>query len=148
MKNLEIATFLNYNHYVVNKNLEGITHKESLITPQAGGSCINMVLGHIVGARDTLLKSFGFEEMCYEKTEKVYAQGAKPVKTEDATDLNKLLEMYNESQEKIMKVIPQTDLSGDEEKTKNLVGLAFHEAYHAGQIGILRRVIGKEGVLK
>lgn len=145
MKNLELTTFFNYNHYVVNKNLEGITHRESLMTPQAGGNCINVVMGHIVVTRDTLLESFGFEGMCDEKMKNVYAQGAPPIKAEDATDINKLLKMYNESQEKVMKVIPQTDLSGDEEKKKNLLGLAFHEAYHAGQIGILRRVIGKEG---
>ena len=115
------------------------------MTPQAGGNCINVVMGHIVVTRDTLLESFGFEGMCDEKMKNVYAQGAPPIKAEDATDINKLLKMYNESQEKVMKVIPQTDLSGDEEKKKNLLGLAFHEAYHAGQIGILRRVIGKEG---
>jgi uncharacterized damage-inducible protein DinB len=148
MKNLELTTFLNYNHYAVNKNLEGITHRESLMTPQTGGNCINMVMGHIVGARDTLLESFGFEGMCDEKMKNVYALEASPIKTEDATDINKLLKMYNESQKKVMKVIPQTDLGGDEEKTKNLVGLIFHEAYHAGQIGILRRVIGKEGMIK
>jgi hypothetical protein len=26
--------------------------------------------------------------------------------------------------------------------------LAFHEAYHAGQTGILRRVVGREGMIK
>ena len=29
-----------------------------------------------------------------------------------------------------------------------LASLAFHEAYHAGQTGLLRRVIGREGVIK
>ena len=147
MKNLELTTFLNYNHYVVNKNLEGITHRERLMTPHAGGNFINMVMGHIVVTRDTLLESFGFEGMCGEKMKNEYTQGAPPIKAEDVTDINKLLKMYNESQEKVMKVIPQTDLNG-EEKAKNLVGLIFHEAYHAGQIGILRRVIGKEGMIK
>jgi len=148
MKNLELTTFFNYNHYVANKNLEDITHKESLKTSQAGGNCINMVMGHIVSTRDTLLELFGYEGMCDEKMKHVYAQGAPLIMAEEATDINKLLKMYNESQEKIIKALPQTDLGGDEEKTKNLLGLAFHEAYHAGQIGILRRVIGKEGMIK
>jgi len=56
--------------------------------------------------------------------------------------------MFNASQEKIMKVLPETDLSGDEEKLKNITGLSFHEAYHAGQLGVLRRIAGKEGALK
>ena len=147
MKNLELVTFLNYNHYSVNKNLEGITHEESLISPQAGGNCINMVLGHIVITRDTLLETFGFEGICNEKMGKMYAKGAPPLEAEDAVDINELLRMYNDSQEKIMNVLPQQDLGGEEEKIKNLLGLAFHEAYHAGQIGILRRVIGKEGLI-
>ena len=130
------------------KNLEGINHTESLMTPQGGGNCINMVMGHIIVTRDSLLESFGFEGLCDEEMGKVYAQGAPPIKAEDAADIKKLLCMYNDSQEKVMNILQQTDLSGDEEKIKNLVGLAFHEAYHAGQIGILRRVIGKEGVLK
>jgi hypothetical protein len=29
-----------------------------------------------------------------------------------------------------------------------LAAFAFHEAYHVGQTGILRRVIGREGVVK
>lgn len=147
MKNLEITTLLNYNHYAVNKNLESVSHEESLINPPKGGNCINMVLGHIVTARDSLLKTFGFEEMCDEKTGKMYAQKAPPLEVENAIDINELLRMYNESQEKIMNVLPQQNLSGEEEKIKNIVGLAFHEAYHAGQIGILRRVIGKEGLI-
>lgn len=147
MKNLELVTFLNYNHYSVNKNLEGITHEESLISPQAGGNCINMVLGHIVITRDTLLETFGFEGICNEKMGKMYAQGAPPLEAEDAVDINELLRRYNDSQEKITNVLPQQDLGGEEEKIKNLLGLAFHEAYHAGQIGILRRVIGKEGLI-
>ena len=28
-----------------------------------------------------------------------------------------------------------------------LAGLSFHEAYHAGQIGLLRRIVGKQGAL-
>ena len=131
----------------MNKNLEGINHTESLMTPQGGGNCINMVMGHIIVTRDSLLESFSFEGMCDDEMGKVYAQGAPPIKAEDAADIKKLLSIFNESQEKVMNILPRKDLSGDEEKIKNLVGLAFHEAYHAGQIGILRRVIGKEGVI-
>ena len=96
MKNLEITILLNYNHYAVNKNLEGITHEESLINPQAGGNCINMVLGHIVVTRDTLLEVFGFEGMCDEMTGKMYAQRAPLLEVEDAVNINELLKMYNE----------------------------------------------------
>jgi hypothetical protein len=29
-----------------------------------------------------------------------------------------------------------------------LAAMAFHEAYHAGQTGLLRRVVGRQGVIK
>jgi uncharacterized damage-inducible protein DinB len=29
-----------------------------------------------------------------------------------------------------------------------LAAIAFHEAYHAGQLGLLRRLAGREGVMK
>jgi len=148
MKNLELTTILNYNHFVINENFKDISQKDSLISSPSGGNCMNMVLGHIVITRDALLEILGFEVMCSEKMNTIYAQGAPPVKHEEAEEKTVLLKIFNESQEKIMKVLPETDLSGDEEKVKNITGLSFHEAYHAGQLGVLRRIAGKEGVLK
>jgi len=29
-----------------------------------------------------------------------------------------------------------------------LAGLQFHEAYHAGQLGLLRRIAGKKGAIQ
>jgi len=39
------------------------------MTPQGGGNCINMVMGHIIVTRDSLLESFGFEGLCDEEME-------------------------------------------------------------------------------
>jgi uncharacterized damage-inducible protein DinB len=40
-------------------------------------------------------------------------------------------------------------LAGRKDETVGslLVGLAFHEAYHAGQVGMLRRLLGKPGAI-
>ncbi|MFC2092334.1 hypothetical protein ACFLSV_00400 [Bacteroidota bacterium] len=148
MKNLELTTILNYNHFVINENFKDISQKDSLVSSPSGGNCMNMVLGHIVVTRDALLEILGFEGVCNEKMNKIYAQGAPPVKREEAVDKDELLKIFNESQEKIMKVLPETDISSDEEKVKNITGLSFHESYHAGQLGVLRRIAGKEGALK
>ena len=56
--------------------------------------------------------------------------------------------MFNESQEKMLKALDEVDIRADEEKMKNIPGLSFHEAYHAGQMGVLRRVVGKNGVIQ
>ncbi|MBC8486996.1 MAG: hypothetical protein H8D45_13285 [Bacteroidetes bacterium] len=148
MKNLELTTIFNYNHYVINENFKDVSQQDSLVSSPSGGNCMNMVMGHIVVTRDALLEILGFEGVCNEKMNKIYAQGAPPVKREEAVDKDELLKMFNESQEKIIKVLPETDISSDEEKVKNITGFSFHEAYHAGQLGVLRRIAGKEGALK
>ena len=33
---------------VVKRNLEGLTHEESLVQPQPGGNCLNWIVGHLV----------------------------------------------------------------------------------------------------
>jgi hypothetical protein len=53
--------------------------------------------------------------------------------------------MFNRSQGLLLEGLSAKDFKDDEEKTKNLIGLAFHEAYHAGQIAMLRRFLGKPG---
>jgi hypothetical protein len=40
--------------------------------------------------------------------------------------------------------------SNDQEETIGslLAGLLFHESYHIGQLGLLRRLVGKDGIIK
>jgi len=44
--------------------------------------------------------------------------------------------------------LKEIDLRDDNEKYRMVTFLAFHESYHTGQTGILRRIIGKEGAIK
>ncbi len=146
--NEEVKTIFKYNGYVINKNLEDITQDESVMTPAGGGSSINWILGHIVLTRDYLHQLLGIEHMCDEKIEKLYAQGTPTLKKEEAVELKSLLKIFNDSQEKILKALDEFDIRVDEEKMNNIPGLSFHEAYHAGQTAILRRVIGKKGIIQ
>ena len=41
--------------YVVDKNVEGFSHDDSLKQPAPGGNCANWVLGHMVKARNGAL---------------------------------------------------------------------------------------------
>jgi len=45
---------------------------------------------------------------------------------------------------------PPRNMTGDPNETvgTNLAVFAFHESYHVGQTGVLRRVAGKPGVIK
>lgn len=146
--NEEVKSIFKFNAFVINKNLEDVTHDESVISPLGGGNSINWILGHIILNRDYLLELLGFEGMCDENTEKFYSQGTQAVAKKDAVEISTLLKIYNDSQVKIMQALDETDIRGDKEKMDNIPGLSFHEAYHAGQTGVLRRVIGKTGMIK
>jgi hypothetical protein len=47
-----------------------------------------------------------------------------------------------------MAITPQSGISSRvlEKNLERVSHLAFHEAYHVGQTGILRRIVGREGV--
>lgn len=145
MSNIETITVFKYNNFVVNKNLEGISQEDSLVSPANGGNCINWVLGHITVTRDEMLKEMGLEKICDEVMRGLYIQGSKPIERDTALDVNFLLKKYNESQDMIVNELASKEFT--EEKIKIFAGFGFHEAYHCGQIGILRRVAGRVGVI-
>jgi hypothetical protein len=139
------------NFHVIQVNTNGITHEESLIQPRPAGNCINWVLGHIVTHRNVILKLVGKPPVWSEDEAAVYARGSKPMtETAKARPVTKILEDYARSQEILMSAL---DAIGDDEMKREEVGekltwLSFHETYHAGQIGLLRRIVGKEGMIR
>ncbi len=149
MQNYETVVIFNSTHMVLNRNLKDITHEESIITPPSGGNSMNWVLGHIITSRDDIREMLGLERL-HDNELALYKRGSAQLDNSKAVDFAKLLEMFNSGQEELVNKIKETDLTktGDEEKRKMVNFLGFHESYHSGQTGILRRVIGKEGVIK
>jgi uncharacterized damage-inducible protein DinB len=157
-----LRIFYHYNHYVVKINTEGLTHEDSLFRPTPSGNCVNWVLGHILANRSPVLRTLGEEPVWTKATAKPYERGSDPLTDEShAVRLEKILEDLSASQERIMralKEIPPDQLSGppptgvakddDDTVASLLAALAFHEAYHAGQTGLIRRLLGKEGAIR
>jgi uncharacterized damage-inducible protein DinB len=142
---------------VLKKNVDGISHAESLVRPQPGGNCLNWVLGHIVAVRNTVLTLVGREPAWSSNETTIYDRGTTLDDDSKALDISSLIAAFDQSQAQIMSAIK--DLSA-EELAKPIKGttpggtigekLAFfswHEGYHLGQIGILRRLAGKEGAI-
>ncbi len=77
-----------------------------------------------------------------------YQRGSSLTDSSQAYDIAELLAMYNQAHDYILQAIKELDEPKMEQIAPDLAGLAFHEAYHGGQIGVLRKVIGKEGVLQ
>jgi hypothetical protein len=126
------------------RNLEGISEDDARVTPQGGGNSMYWVARHILSTRDRLFP----------------ALGQKPVLPSETSTIEELRTAFGESQDRLVNGIRSlTDdkLAADAPFSPTggplrplgefLLTCAFHEAYHTGQLGILRRVIGKEGVM-
>jgi hypothetical protein len=148
MNNIECFTVYKSNHNVIHINLEGITHAESIKTPAEGGNSINWILGHIILTRDEIFDLLGMEKSCDEEKFRLYKRGTKDFGPNEAIELGALLEMFDASQKRLEEKIQEKDLKDDQEKSRKLAFFSFHEAYHAGQTGLLRRITGKEGAIK
>src|SRR5262245_20389268 len=59
MQGTFFSRMFEFSYSALFRNLEGITHEESLVQPQTGGNSLNWVLGHIVANRNRLLPMLG-----------------------------------------------------------------------------------------
>lgn len=147
MNNFELISIFDSSHEVINMSVNDISHEESLVSPPAGGNSINWVLGHMIFHRDVTREILGLEKQ-YGGSLEQYARGSGQLQPAKAIEFSRLIEMYNSGHKALTEKLKNTDLIPDAEKRETVTTLAFHEAYHVGQVGILRRVIGKEGAIK
>jgi hypothetical protein len=148
--------------HVLEKNLSGVSHEESLVNPEPAGNCLNWVVGHLTWARNGALLLFGQQPMFPSDDFAAYSdRGGKPFRRETAIQFEELKRRFkalqeplvnglNAMQEDVMDQPAPFSPTGNPNETVGtlLASLAFHEAYHAGQTGILRRVVGREGMIK
>ena len=139
-------------HYVLHKNLEGISHEESLKPLAGGGNSMNWVLGHLVATRQLVLELL--DQTPIWDAELRAAYGGAPLETSRMAPFKDLVGALDRSQELLQSGFG--NLTAEKLAAPALgstVGgflatLAFHEAYHGGQIGMLRRPLGHPGVIK
>lgn len=149
-----LATLFGLNIQVLKVDLQGITHAESLFQPKPAGNCINWILGHMMATRDGALKLLGETPIWGPAETALYSRGSKPI-TEPgkALPLERLLADIDRSQDKLMnglmRLSPKALAAPDPQGTlaDKLAMLHFHEAYHVGQLGLLRRLVGREGAI-
>jgi len=144
-------------HDVVKANVGEITHEESLKQPAPAGNCLNWVLGHLVATRSKFLRGLGGEPVWDEVDCARYDRHAAPIKSaSEAKPLEEIWKAYEASQQRLRKTVsgltPQQlsrrapfspSNSPDETVGSLLAVFAFHDAYHTGQTGVLRRIVGR-----
>ena len=141
---LPIQKLFSSDERVFNVNLQGVTHEESLLEMHNCNS-INWIVGHLVYTRNNIMLTLGLPPIADEDMKPVYARGVVGADMTKAYNLDTLKKMYVDSQPLIMDGLLKIT---DEAVMDQITFMGFHEAYHIGQIGILRKIIGKEGAIK
>jgi uncharacterized damage-inducible protein DinB len=141
-----LVDHFSFSYRVAHRNLDGISHEESLIQPQTGGNSMFWVVRHLLTIRDRFFP----------------ALGQTPVLSvpADSLRIDEIVSLWGESQDRLvmgLRSVTEEQLAADAPFAPPggtitalqpfLLRCAFHEAYHVGQLGILRRIAGKPGVM-
>jgi hypothetical protein len=152
-----ILRFLyDFSHMALTRNIEGLTHADSLLVPPGGGNCANWSLGHVLHNRSFVLGLLHEQPLWSEADGAPYLTGSKPLDPQAARPWDSLVRDLNETQERIRRGLEKLDPDELDRKHAEdakrprgaqLHFMQFHESYHAGQIGLLRRMAGKPGAI-
>lgn len=140
-------------------NLDGIDEETSLRLPPEGGNSIHWVLGHIIESRRGLTGLLGGDFPVAADELAAYARGQNGRALASPMPWERLKEHLASSSAALAETLagvsdeglaaphgvdrPPLNRFDDVEGVSTF--LLFHEGYHAGQIGILRRAFGIEG---
>lgn len=143
---VKVQVFSNYK--VISMNIEGITNEESMIFPNGDVNCMNWVLGHLLYIRNAFLETLGEEPVWDGEKFSCYQRGAIPLDRKDELVTFEELKSYLEkSQDKLEAKLISIE-SFNPESINDIAIFCLHELYHSGQLGILRRILGKPGAIK
>jgi hypothetical protein len=151
-----------YTEFVFTANLKGLSEDDGLKQPVPGGNCLNWVAGHIAGSRGSSLELLGLERPFAKDKYARYERGSDAVVIGEGTvPLAEIMEDFlalgdglriglaGLTRERLGEKSAFSPANNPEETVGSLlVGLAFHESYHCGQLGVLRRMAGAEGAIQ
>ena len=149
-------------HHVVKLNAEGLSHEDSLIQPQPGGNCLNWVVGHLLAIYHHVLPLLGQAPVMAKNVLKRYDRGSAPIRSAaEAIEFSELLSAWDEcsrrvdsglaglSADVLAAAAPASPSNDPNETIGSLLStISWHQAYHCGQTGILRRAAGKDGAIR
>ena len=148
MANEIFVTQFEFIYKALSLNIENINHEESMLYPAQGGNCMNWMLGHILEYRNRMLVVLNEEPIWNNEAVSCYKRGTNGIsEKENFLQWQQLLNHLSQTQISISKALKEIEIN-EPDKIKSFAQLLAHESYHTGQIGLLRRVLGKEGKLK
>ena len=146
-----LLTMYTKTHHLIRLQSAGFTHKESLVEFPFGGNSLNWTLGHIVATRHNLIAMFEDNDPQWYEPMRRYVYQSAPI-TPESTDAVQLADIYtafDAAQERFVAILSDLTIDDLERKVdhrtagEKLAYYNFHEAYHAGQIELLRNLLNK-----
>jgi len=158
--NETIISQLQFAQWAALRNLEGVTHEESVVRPSGGANDGNWVLGHVIAVRNRLIAAVGETPLWDEARIASYVAES----TDDTSGrlpLDELRQAFEITHQRLTAGIARLDEQAlaqkapfspgnnpDETLQSLLTKIVVHESYHIGQIGILRHAMGKAGAIR
>lgn len=138
-------------------NTDGMSHDDSIRQPSPGGNCANWILGHLVSVQNEVMKLLGEAPAWDSET---LGRTAAPITSADqAIDWDVMRREMLAAEPRCLAAIGALDdakldepgypnpLGGEVTFGELLNFLAFHQTYHAGQLGMTRRLAGYDGAI-
>jgi uncharacterized damage-inducible protein DinB len=153
-----IAQQFGFVYRMIEVNVEGMTPEQSLAQPSPGGNCANWIVGHLTNVQNNVMRLIGqapvweSEQLANAGWEPITNQG-KAIAWETMRDRilgsrdRCIAAISGLSDQQMAEQVPHP-FGGTTTRAEALSLAAFHQAYHAGQLGIARRVAGLEGAVK
>jgi hypothetical protein len=146
---------------VLRLNTGGISQQESLVQPRPAGNCINWIVGHLVCSYQHALPLLGQAPVVDPAHVERYERGTPPLENPAAAlELSELLAAWEKVHQRIDTGLanlkpeildqkaPFSPGNNPNETVRSLLTtFFFHGAYHVGQLGVLRRIVGKSGAI-
>src|SRR5271165_424636 len=136
-----LAEYYGLTYRVIKRQLDGVTHEESLVQLPFRGNCLNWVLGHIVVSRAETLSSLD-EELPWNDTDAArYRSNSDPITSaEQALPLAQLLDLLEQSQTRLLAGLSRISAerlaatTDDGTLAEQIAFSNWHETYHVGQL--------------
>ncbi len=135
---------------------DGLEHLDWLHWPDGGGNPALWILGHLAGTRRVIRRMLG-EDLEVLPWEALYGMGSEPDDAGDGPGPEALIGDFKASGDALsfrLDEITAEEAATPQERTfpdgsNTLEGAMhffyFHEVYHFGQLGLIRRMRGKDG---
>ncbi|RME26999.1 MAG: DinB family protein [Candidatus Zixiibacteriota bacterium] len=157
MPHPNFASLVQLNTNLMDRMLDGISDDHAFTRPDGKANSAHFILGHLTASRYSMAGLLGIKEE--PSWRELFSRGAEIKDTSAYPSFAELKNAWREISEKLqdrLSRIKDEELAApsdseypgvDKTVGGSLVFLHFHESYHLGQLGYLRRLLGLEGAI-